>query len=80
MNSHLHPARPYTPSRFRYAALSVSKTACLPLQTHACRYPENIEPRELPMNQTPARLKSSSPLNQLPTDMSDVHAQTMTHG
>jgi hypothetical protein len=37
-------------------------------KTYACRYPENMDPSELPMNHTPALLKSSSPLNQLPTE------------
>lgn len=46
MKSHRQPASPCTWFKFLYAA--------------AWRYPENIDPSELPMNQTPARLKSSS--------------------
>lgn len=38
------------------------------ISTYASRYPENMEPRELPINHTPARLNNSSPLNQILTD------------
>lgn len=55
INSHLQPGIPPTPERFVYAA--------------DCRYPLTIDPSGLQMNQAPARLKSSGPEYQDPSEL-----------